>query len=186
MSISRRRRSSAGPVVFPSFRSEGAVYVACSTSCFAKYPLEHALRVIAELEFGKVDVAIRESGPHLKPSEVIQDVHLAAQHLRIGPGLTAGAFSVEIDTKSEEMYIAQFRALCRLARLSTVPLIAISAAGAGTGLDAEVVRLTRLARIAEKDGIVLAVATHIGTLMESPDTAVEICQRIPGLGLTLD
>ena len=30
------------------------------------------------------------------------------------------------------------------------------------------------------------VATHIGTLTENPDTAVELCQRVPGLGLTLD
>ena len=59
------------------------MYVACSTSCFAKYPLEQALRVIAELEFGKVDVAIEESSPHLKPSDVVRDVHLAAQEHRI-------------------------------------------------------------------------------------------------------
>ena len=49
------------------------MYVACSTSCFAKYPLEQALRVIAELEFGKLDVVIQEAGPHLKPSQVVDD-----------------------------------------------------------------------------------------------------------------
>jgi hypothetical protein len=45
------------------------VYVACSTLCFARYPLDQALRSIAELEFGKVDIAIHEQGPHLRPSD---------------------------------------------------------------------------------------------------------------------
>ena len=34
------------------------MYVACSTQCFARLPLDRALRLIAELEFSKVDVAI--------------------------------------------------------------------------------------------------------------------------------
>src|SRR5947207_135349 len=32
-----------------------AVFVACSTQCFARHPLERALRIINELEFSKVD-----------------------------------------------------------------------------------------------------------------------------------
>ena len=44
--------------------------VACSTLCFARYPLERALRMIGELEFSKLDVAIHEDGTHLRPSEV--------------------------------------------------------------------------------------------------------------------
>ena len=41
--------------------------------------------MIAELEFRKVDVAIHEGGPHLRPSQVVKDVALAAQQIRIGP-----------------------------------------------------------------------------------------------------
>ena len=40
------------------------MYVACSTQCFARLPLERALRLMAELEFSKVDVAISEFGTH--------------------------------------------------------------------------------------------------------------------------
>src|SRR5262245_52702815 len=74
--------------------TEGAVYVACSTLCFARHPLERVLRIMAELEFSKVDVALHERGPHLKPSEVAADVHAAAQRLRYGPGLVPAAFNV--------------------------------------------------------------------------------------------
>src|SRR6267154_1225039 len=80
---------------------EAAVYVACSTLCFARHPLEQALRMIAELEFRKVDVAIHESGPHLRPSQVALDVSLAAQQIRIGPTLTPSAFSVEFGVTDE-------------------------------------------------------------------------------------
>src|SRR5438132_14318364 len=76
--------------------TEQAVNVACSTLCFARYPLERALRIIGELEFTKLDVAIHEDGPHIKPSEVAADVALAGVRIRIGPSLTPGAFSVKI------------------------------------------------------------------------------------------
>ncbi len=162
------------------------MYVACSTLCFARYPLDQALRMIAELEFSKVDVAIHEKGPHLRPSEVAADIGLAAQRIRIGPSLSPAAFDVEIEATGDEEYQRQLRALCHLARLSMVPVITIPAASSGCGIDAEVKRLTALVRLADREGVVLAVETRMGTLTEIPDTAVELCKRVPGLGLTLD
>src|SRR5205807_8145167 len=47
-------------------------------------------------------------------------------------------------------------------------------------------RRTRPARLAEKDELMLTVPTRAGTLTKDPDTAVTLCQRVPGLGLTLD
>jgi sugar phosphate isomerase/epimerase len=162
------------------------MYVGCSTLCFARYPLERALRVIGELEFSKLDVAIHERGPHLRPSEVAADVALAAQRIRIGPSLTPAAFSVEIEAGSAAEYQHQLRAICRLARLSTVSIITVPAAGNETGLDAEVKRLTPLVHLALAEGIVLTVPTRIGTLTEDPEAAAQLCERLPGLGLTLD
>jgi sugar phosphate isomerase/epimerase len=144
------------------------------------------LRIIGELEFSKLDVAIHEKGPHLKPSEVVADVALAAQRIRIGPSLTPAAFSVEIETDSAPEYQRQLRAVCRLARMSTVSIITVPAASSGTGVDAEVKRLTPLVRLALSEGIVLTLATRIGTLTEEPEKAAELCERVPGLGLTLD
>jgi sugar phosphate isomerase/epimerase len=162
------------------------VYVACSTLCFDSYPFADALRTIAALEFSKIDVAIHERSNHLKPSQVARDVPAAAAQLRLGPGLVPSAISVAIEAPDGEEYDRQFRAVCRLARMSMVPLLTMSAALAGTPLDREVQRLTRLLRLAEKDGLILTVATLCGTLTEDPDTAVTLCQRVPGLGLTLD
>jgi sugar phosphate isomerase/epimerase len=162
------------------------VYVACSTLCFARYPLERALRVIGELEFSKLDVAIHERGPHLRPSEVVADVSLAAQRIRIGPSLTPAAFSVEIEADGAEEYQRQLRAVCRLARMSTVSIITVPAAASGADLDGEVKRLAPLVHLAQSEGIVLTLPTRMGTLTEDPETAAQLCERIPGLGLTLD
>jgi sugar phosphate isomerase/epimerase len=162
------------------------VQVACSTLCFSHKSFEQALHSIAELEFSKLDIAVHEHGGHVKPSEVAADVGLAAQKLRLGPGLTPVAFSVVIDAPNETEFTRQFQAVSRLARISAVPLLTIRAAPAGTDFEAEVARLTKLCHIATSDGLILTVATLIGTLTEDPDFAVELCERVPGLGLTLD
>jgi sugar phosphate isomerase/epimerase len=162
------------------------VYVSCSTLCFASKPLDQALRSIAELEFSKVDVAICEHGPHLKPSEVVADIGLAAQRIRIGPSLSPAAFNVEIVAPDEEDFRRQLQAICHLARLSTVTVITLPAASIESGMDQEVKRLTSLVQLASGEGVNFTVETRMGTLTETPDAAVELCRRVPGLGLTLD
>lgn len=162
------------------------MFVACSTLCFAKYPLARALRLIGELEFSKVDVAIREQGPHLKPSEVLADVAAAAHQIRIGPSLAPASFTVEIDAPDPVEYANQLQAICRLARMCAVAVITIPAAPAGAGMDGEAKRLAELVKLAQVEGAVLTLDTRMGTLTETPDAAVELCTRVPGLGLTLD
>jgi sugar phosphate isomerase/epimerase len=162
------------------------VFVACSTLCFSKLNLEQALRAISVLEFSKVDVAVHERGGQLAPSEVAADPVRAAQLIRLGSALIPAAFSVEIAAAEDAEFQRQLKGVCRLARLSTTPVLSLPAASAGSGLDAEVERLTALVRIAEAEGVLLTVTTAIGALTEMPSTAVELCQRVPGLGLTLD
>jgi sugar phosphate isomerase/epimerase len=162
------------------------VFVACSTSCFGKYPLEQALRTIAELEFSKIDVAINDRSNHLRPADVTEDVQTAAHRLRMGAGLTPVAFSVEIDTADKKEYHRQLRAVCRLARLCAVPVITMPAAAPNGSLDGEVERLTGLVREAAQEGVQLAVDTRVGTVTEDPEAAVALCERVPGLGLTFD
>ncbi len=71
------------------------MFVACSTLCFASKPLESALRHIAELEFDKIDLAIVEGSPHLRPSEVAENPEAALHRLRRGPSLTPAALGLD-------------------------------------------------------------------------------------------
>jgi sugar phosphate isomerase/epimerase len=162
------------------------VFVACSTLCFARLPLERALRLIGELEFSKLDVAIHERGPHLRPSQVAADVNQAAQMIRIGPSLTPAAIDLAIEARNDKEAALQWKAVCKLARISTVSVLTTAASAVGVGIDVEVERLRKLVHLVNSEGLVLTVATRIGTLTEQPATALELCRRVPGLGLTLD
>ena len=161
------------------------MYVACSTNCFARLPLDRALRLMAELEFSKVDVAIGAAGAHLTFPEVVEDIAKAALRIRIGPTLSPAAFTLELEAHHDDS-LKHLKATCKLARHTAVPLLCIPAAPVGVGMNAEVKRLRGLVAHVEGEGLTLTVATRVGTLTETPAAARELCDRVPGLGLTLD
>lgn len=162
-----------------------AVYVACSTLSFGRSTLEQALQTIREMQFAKADLAIHDSGPHLTPAEVLADGGRVAQRLKAA-NLPLAAFHFDASGSDPAAAKAKLRAVCRLARISTVPLITVSAAPLGSDFDADTDRLCAWITIAEAEGVTLSVETHSRTLTADPLGALELCRRIPGLGLTLD
>ena len=162
------------------------MFVACSTLCFGRRSLEDALCRIGELHFNKFEVAIHESGCHMKPSEVAADVQAAAARLRYGPGLAPTAFSVEIEADDEAEWHRQFHAVCRLARISAVPLVSVRPSPLSVPLDDEAKRLSKLLHVCDGEGILLGVTTLVGTHTQTPESAIALCEKVPGLGLTLD
>lgn len=161
------------------------MFVTCSSLCFASESLETALARMSELEFSKADLALHESGNHVKPSEVLANPASVLHRIRDASPVPAAAFNLQIDAEGEE-YVRQFHAVCRLAKQAMVTSITIQAAPVGTPFNGEVDRLRELAGIATAEGVLLSVETHIGRLTEDPDTAVELCKATHGLGLTLD
>jgi sugar phosphate isomerase/epimerase len=161
------------------------VYVACSSLCFGRYPLVQALHVISEMNFHKVDLALHESGPHMKPSEVLADVNRIAVQLRKA-NVSYAAFHCDMGPVALERYKETLRAVCRLGRLLAVPVVNIPAAPVGSDIAEEVKRLTPMIRIAESEGVILTVETHSATLTSQVPVAAELCRQVPGLGLTLD
>ncbi len=164
------------------------MYVACSTLCFSKEPLELALRRMADLEFHKVDLEVVESGTHLKPSEITDNLELALQRLRQGPSLSPTAIGLDfgdIDPLGP-VYRKRFEAACRMAKTTAVAVLTIAAGPINSPFDAEVKRLTELSSHALRQGLVVAVETNAETLTADPATAVALCKAVIGLGLTLD
>ncbi len=162
------------------------MFVACSTLCFSKEPFESALRHIAELEFNKIDLAIIEGGSHLSPSEVVENPEAALQRIRYGPSLTPAALDLDFGDVDAKTLRRRFEVICRLAKPLTVAVLTMPAAPLGTPFDDEVKRLSELSEIAQREGLVLTVATHSKTLTADPAAAVNLCKAVPGLGLTLD
>ena len=122
------------------------MFVACNTFCFAKEPLESALRHIAELEFDKIELAIVEDSGHLRPSEVAENPDAAAARLRRGPSLIPSAIGLDFGDvdPSGPVVKKRFEAMCRFAKPLTVAVLTISAAPLGSSFDDEVKRLSVL------------------------------------------
>ncbi len=164
---------------------DDAVYVSCSTLCFSKLSLEDALRTIREMHFPKADLAIHDPGSHITPAEVASDVGRIAQRLKAA-NLALAAFHVVISTPDPNEARKQLRAVCRLARVSTVPLLTVPAAPLGSDLDAEIRRLQDWVHVAAGEGVMLTIETHSETVTADPAGAMELCRRVQGLGITLD
>jgi sugar phosphate isomerase/epimerase len=164
------------------------VFVSCSTLCFAREPLEVALRQIAELEFDKFELALIEDGPHLRPSEAGDNPEAALQRLRRGPSLIPSAVHIDFGPVdwSDPLTRRRFDGLCRLAKSLSVAVLTMHAAPAGTPLEDEIKRLTQLLSTAMREGLVLALLTHSETVTADPKVAVALCEALPGLRLTLD
>jgi sugar phosphate isomerase/epimerase len=160
------------------------VYVACSTLCFGKLSLDEALRVIREMHFAKADLALHEPGPHLRPSEVAADVTRTAQRLKAA-NLPFAAFHLDLSAADADAG-DRLKAVCRLAHVLAVPILTVPAAPLGSDLDAEMTRLREWTAVAAGEGVILTVETHSDTLTADPLAAVELCRRVPGLGVTLD
>lgn len=161
------------------------MYVAASTLCYASLPLEGALKNLTDLEFSKVEIAVSESGNHLKPSEIARRFEACLHRIRDASPLTPVAFNVGLEGDGEEA-LQQFHAACRLAKQALVTSVTIQSSPVGTPFNTEIERLRRLLAIAAGEGLMLSISTHAGRLTQDPDTAVELCQAVPGLGLTLD
>src|SRR5262249_10519279 len=159
-----------------------------SPLCFAQETLESALRQIAELEFDKFELALVEGGQHLRPSEAGDNPEAAFQRLRRGPSLVPSSLYLDFGPVdwSDPVHRRRFDGLCRLAKSLSVALGTLHAPPAGTPMADEVLRLTPFAGTPTREGLVLALLTHSETLTDDPQVAVELCEAVPGLGLTLD
>ena len=115
------------------------MFVACSTLCFAREPLEKALRLIAELEFDKFELAIVEDGQHLRPSLVGDDIEAALQQVRKGPSLTPSSFHLDFGPVdwNDQAVRRRFDAHCRFAKALSVAVLTMPAAPLGTPVEQE-------------------------------------------------
>ena len=162
------------------------MYVTCSTLCYGRTTLDNALKSIAELQFGKYDLSISEKSKHIRPSEITGDLNGTVNRLRNGQGLTPAAFNLDLNHTPADESANSFKSVLKLARITNVSQVTISASPSDCELSTEIERLDQLNRLAVMDAVQLNIATETGTLTEDPDKAFYLCEKVPGLGLTLD
>jgi len=161
------------------------VFVAASTACFPQLDLADAVQRLVDLEYTRVEVAIREDSAQLRPSQVAANLEGAIQLCRNLYRLTPVAYRVEIAAEGDA-YFEQFYACCRLAKATKVVCLAVPAGEIGTPFNAEVERLRELVRLASLEGVLVGVKTESGKMTQDPDTTYVMCNNVKGLGITLD
>ena len=137
-----------------------------------------------ELEFSAVEIAIREDGNHIKPSEVAADLEKSVGLCRDTHRLDLTAYFVAPSPGPD--YYAQFQACCRLAKATKVSTITVPSSELGTPFNEEVERLRQLVDLANEESVLVSIRSQIGCLSEDPDTVVVLCDNVKGLGVTLD
>lgn len=164
-----------------STRECAAVFVSASTRCFSDKSLAEACFQLDDLEYDKVELWFDENSDHLKPSVVAADPNGFFARYREMTRLSPTAFCL-----AHDIPLPQFRVLCNLAKQFRIAQMTVVSSPLGTPFNAEIDRLRELLKIGTEEGVLVSMKTRTGCLSEDPNTAVELCQSTPGLGITLD
>ncbi len=157
------------------------MFVAASTRCFSDRPFDEACQQLTDLEYDRVELWLSEDSGHLKPSETAKDPERFAARFRELTRMTPIALSIDGDFE-----LSTLIGLSKVAKMLRVTQITIPASPVGTPFNTEIDRLREFLEVANQDGVRLSLKTETGRLTEDPHTAVELCQSVNGLGLTLD
>lgn len=157
------------------------MHLAASTRSLWDLAFPAACLQIQELGFDKVEIWLNEDSGQLRPSQVAADPEGCAGMMREASRLTANAIFIE-----SEVEFATFEGIVKFAKLQRIVQITIPASPKGTPFNTEIDRLRERNAICSQEAIRLSIETKTGTLTEDPNTAVELCQSVKGLGITLD
>lgn len=157
------------------------MYIAAATSCFSDLSFKDACQQITDLEYDKVEISCDVGDAHLKSREIANDPEEFVRDFREITRLSPVAFELAQDVSEETL-----TGVSKAAKLLRVTQISIPASEMGTPFNSEIDRLRSLNGIALQDGIRLSIKTKTGMLTEDPHNAVELCQSVKGLGITLD
>jgi sugar phosphate isomerase/epimerase len=147
--------------------------------------LQEAIEALQDLDFTAVEIAVHESAPHIKPSDLLADPDRAVQMLRHTHRMDISGYSLQLNSTGPTHY-EEFKEMCRIAKATKVVNITVPSAELGTPFNEEVEHLQRLVDVAESEGVRVSVRSQLGCLSEDPDTLMVLCNNVDGLGITLD
>lgn len=155
--------------------------VAVTTRVFHDVSFAETCQQVADLDFDKIELCFGGTGGSWSTEEIANDPEQFAARYRELTRLTPVAVYLLEDIERD-----LFKGLCRFAKLLKVTQITIPSSPVGAPYNTEVDRLKDFVAIATQEGIRVSIKTETGTLTQDPHTAVELCQAVKSLGLTLD
>lgn len=157
------------------------MHIAASTRSLWDLAFPAACLQIQELGFDKAEIWLNEEFDQLKPSRVAADPEGSAGLMREASRLSPSAVFLE-----SEVHLETFQGVVQFAKQLRIAQMTIQASPKGTPFNTEIDRLRERNAVCHAEGIRLAILTRSGTLTEDPHTAVELCQSVKGMGITLD
>lgn len=158
------------------------MFICASTRCFPDQSLEQCCTSLADLQFDKFELWIDEASSRIAPADVAGAPESFAARVREQTRLSPVAFCLG----SEAVAGALFAGITKAAKLLSITQITVPASPLGTPFNAEIDRLKELVATGRQEGVRVSIKTQSGRLTEDPRTAVELCQSVKGLGLTVD
>ena len=176
---------------------------ACADFTFPVLPHDKALKLIAMMDFKKVDIGLFKDRSHIQPADQLDLPEKRGKDLKA----KTAAFGLEVDDiflqsslDFKEFAINHPNAAVREGEREMFcrAIDYTKAAGAShfTGLpgvdfdtDSQKIcinELTWRVQTAQKNGVVYSVEPHLGSIMEQPDKAEEILRKVEGLTIALD
>ncbi|HET7768047.1 MAG TPA: sugar phosphate isomerase/epimerase [Chloroflexota bacterium] len=167
--------------------------IVCSTLGWSRRSLEDALAGSAALAFAGIDLGAHEGWAHVSPASLADggpaEVRRQAdevQRLLDRYGLSCPSLNVGLRAPDPDEERRRLEAISDLARRLGVTVLCLGAGRRGAPIEQEVSRWQALLPVAAERGLQLTLETHTNQVTEIPAVAVELCQAVPGLGLTLD
>ena len=155
--------------------------IAASTRSLWDLSFPAACGQLQDLGFDKVEIWINSRFDQLKASQIVDNIDSVLAMFRDASRLSPVAIFLE-----EEVSSADFQVIVNFAKQLRVAQISIEASPLGTPFNSEIDRLKERNVMCMEEGIRLSILTKTGLLTEDPHTAVELCQSVKGLGITLD
>ena len=161
------------------------MFVAVSTESFlpASGPAPDLAKICEkarETGFDKLELHLDEAGP-LPPAEIAADPDRFAARYRDTTRLTPVALCL-----AEEVDPSVTAGLAKAAKALKVARLTVPSGPIGTPFNDEIDRLKAHHAAAGPEGVRVSVRTRAGELTEDPDTAVQLCGAVKGLGVTFD
>ena len=162
------------------------MHVAVSTQSFLPVsgdppPLRTMCEKAQETGFDRLELSLDEAVPELAPLSIAANPDRFATTYREATRLTPAAFSLDADVDPSVT-----AGLAKAAKLLKVAQLTLPASPLGTPFNDEIDRLKAHNAAAGPEGVRVSVRTRAGELTEDPDTAVQLCRAVRGLGITYD
>ena len=181
--------------------------LSCADFSFPLLPHEAVLKLVALLGLRGVDVGLFAGRSHLRPEVELRRPARSGARLRrrlAAEGLAAADIFLQVHDNFTDYAVNQpqparrrfarqqflraleYAAAARSKHLTLLPGVAFKGEPRASSLARAAEELSWRVELAATSGLRLGVEPHVGSLVDTPERALQLAAQVPGLGFTLD